>query len=84
METPEETYNRILKENGYDPDLSIEKEFNISKSYHSERLKIEMPTEENIKEQAKEWYNETGFHDASPFSYIKGVNWLKNKLLKGI
>ncbi len=48
-ETEEETYNKVLMILGYDPELSIQKEFDLAKLYASERLKLSIPSEEEIK-----------------------------------
>ncbi len=49
-ETEEETYNKVLMILGYDPELSIQKEFDLAKLYASERLKLSIPSEQEIGE----------------------------------
>jgi len=50
-ETEEETYKRALEKFGYPTEDPFweEKEFNVAKFYHSERLRLSMPSEEEIE-----------------------------------
>ncbi len=93
-ETPKEIFDRvafdILDMNfATGENLSYKNVFELVKLCYSERLRIEMPTEEEIKVQAYDFgeYKGHGPDSASgkyfaDCNFKNGVNWLKNKLLK--
>ena len=89
METPEETLEKTRLKFAQSKEWSdwrffvaghhgniSQFEIEIFELYHSERLKIEIPTEEEVKAHFG-----NGLHLAD---CKRGYNWLKNKLLKGI
>ena len=85
-ETPEETYNRcydIIAKQEYDrTDLWDDEialiSYIVSDLYFTERLKIEVPTDAEIKEYSTD---SLGKHEAFMFSC--GAKWMR-KLLTGI
>lgn len=81
-ESPEETFKRCCEEVSKKwyhipyiqlTDMAQAKiSHAITILYHSERKKIESPTDEEIYMKASLWYDKTGYHDANKFSFIQG------------
>ena len=78
-ETEEATFNRVNSDmlnlyRGEDLEYYVDE---LCKTYHQERLKVLMPTDEEIENKVD------GLEDTaiSQADFMRGVNWLKSKLL---
>ncbi len=91
METPEETYQKCVdakiqglaqfnkKNNLVEVPYNWRELKAFCEFYYSERLKIEMPIDEDIVKSGEEIVQ-----DHAIGGFWHGAQWLKNKLLKGI
>ncbi len=74
-ETPEETYDRVINLIPDDQITDRPSYFDVAKLYHKERLKQELPSDEEI--ESMEYFGK----EVSGFDWRQGIRYLKNKLL---
>jgi len=72
-ETEEETYKRVAYKRDQTEDFNA---FKMCQDYHSERLRLSMPSEEEIGFIAQDNYEELD----EIFAYIKGAKYIKELL----